>query len=359
MEGNCTIFEEVEKMGHEQVVYCYDEPTGLKAIIGIHNTVLGPGLGGTRMWNYSSESEAVKDVLRLSRGMTFKNAISGLNAGGGKAVIIGNASTMKSEPFMRRFGRFIDSLGGKYVTAEDVNMTTREMEYISMETDHVTGLPETMGGGGDPSPVTAYGVFVGMKAAMKKVYGSESFKDKKILVQGIGQVGVNLVALLAKEGAKILISDLDQDKLVKVSNEFQVEVIDQNEIFHQQVDVYAPCALGAVLNNDSIPLLKCHIIAGGANNQLENELEHGKMLQQRGIVYAPDFLINAGGVMNVYAEHLGGYNRQNVYRLAEGIYDTLLQVLNKAEAKQITPHEAALKVAMKRISDIGKVHMSY
>ena len=314
MEDNCSIFEEVEKLGHEQLVFCYDEPTGLKAIIGIHNTVLGPGLGGTRMWNYRSEAEAVKDVLRLSRGMTFKNAISGLNAGGGKAVIIGNASWMKTESFMRRFGRFIDSLSGRYVTAEDVNMTTRDMEYISMETQHVTGLPETMGGGGDPSPVTAYGVYIGMKAALKKAYGSENLEHKKVAIQGVGQVGINLVALLAKEGAEIIVSDIDPDKLKKV--------------------------------------------AGGANNQLENELEHAKMLQDRGIIYAPDFLINAGGVMNVYAEYLGGYNRQNVYRLAEGIYDTLLRVLDKADKKNISPHEAAFEVAMRRISDIGKVHMA-
>jgi leucine dehydrogenase len=353
------LFDKLSELEHEQLVFCHDKYTGLKAIIGIHNTILGPALGGTRMWHYTSEKEAITDVLRLSRGMTFKAAISGLNIGGGKAVIIGDARVQKTEPFMRRFGRFIESLGGKYVTAEDVNMTTRDMQYIAMETEHVTGLPESMGGGGDPSPVTAYGVYVGMKAMVKKMYGSENLQGKRIAVQGVGQVGTYLVELLVNDGAEVTVTDIFKDKLEVVSRNYPVKVVDDRSIYDQEVDIYAPCALGATINDQTIPRLRCKVIAGGANNQLENEQIHGKALKTRGILYAPDFLINAGGVMNVYAEYLGDYNRKNVYLLADGIYDTLLNVLKKAEDEDITPQESAIKVAQKRIEDIGKVHASF
>jgi leucine dehydrogenase len=353
------LFEEIGKMGHEQVVFCYDEPTGLKAIIGIHNTVLGPGIGGTRMWHYQNEDEAIIDVLRLSKAMTYKAAISGLNAGGGKAVIIGNAKTQKNEILLRRFGRFIDSLGGRYWTAEDVNMSSRDMELISMETDYVTGLPEARGGSGDPSPVTAYGVYIGMKAALKQTYGSESLQGKKIAVQGVGQVGYHLVELLTKENAIVYVSDIYNEKLERVSKQFKVNVVNQDEIFDLDVDIYAPCALGGTVNFNTIPRLRCKIIAGGANNQLENEALHGEMLVKRGIVFAPDFLINAGGLMNVYAEYQGGYNRAVVYTLADGIYNTLLGVLDFADSNGITPQQAAIQVASKRIDDIGKIKLSY
>src|SRR5215204_4429210 len=212
------IFGKLTQLGHEQVVFCQDEATGLKAIIAIHNTVLGPALGGTRMWDYATEQEAITDVLRLSRGMTFKASISGLNLGGGKAVIIGDAKMMKTEAFLRRFGKFVNSLNGKYITAEDVNMKTSDMEYIHMETKYVTGLPESMGGGGDPSPVTAYGVYVGMKAAAKKAYSSDSLAGKKVAVQGVGQVGLHLVELLLKEGAHVIVTDLYEEKLKDVCN---------------------------------------------------------------------------------------------------------------------------------------------
>ncbi|MDH5475724.1 MAG: leucine dehydrogenase, partial [Cyclobacteriaceae bacterium] len=303
-----SLFGQVSTMGHEQVVFCHDESTGLKAIIGIHNTVLGPSLGGTRMWNYGSEAEALTDALRLSRGMTYKAAITGLNIGGGKAVIIGDANTMKTEAFMRRFGRFVESLGGRYITAEDVNMKTRDMEYIAMETRHVTGLPESMGGGGDPSPVTAYGTYLGMKAAAKKAYGNDSLENKKVAVQGVGQVGMYLVEYLTKEGAKVYVTDIFEDKLLKIAAKHNATVVGQDEIYDLDVDIYAPCALGATLNDDTIGRLKCKIIAGAANNQLENEQKHGVMLMDKDIIYAPDFLINAGGLINVYAEYLGGYN---------------------------------------------------
>jgi leucine dehydrogenase len=356
--GN-SLFAQVSTMGHEQVVFCHDEATGLKAIIGIHNTVLGPALGGTRMWKYASEEEALTDVLRLSRGMTYKASISGLNLGGGKAVLIGDASTMKTEAFLRRFGRFVESLGGKYITAEDVNMKTRDMEYIAMETTHVTGLPETMGGGGDPSPVTAYGTYMGMKAAAQKVYGTDDLSGKKIGVQGVGQVGMYLVDYLKKENAEIFITDIAQDKLKSMSDKFGATVVGMDEIYDLDMDIYAPCALGATLNDDTIGRLKCQIVAGAANNQLKDETKHGYMLMDKGIVYAPDFLINAGGLMNVYAEYLGGYNREQTYKQAEKIYDTCLNIFEVADTEKISSQEAAIKLAEARIDAIGKVKLTY
>lgn len=352
-----SVFSLAAEMGHEQVVFCNDEATGLKAIIGIHSTVLGPALGGTRMWNYASEEEAIIDVLRLSRGMTYKAAISGLNLGGGKAVIIGDADKQKSEAFMRRFGKFVESLSGKYITAEDVNMKTRDMEYIGMETKHVTGLPEVMGGSGDPSPVTAYGTYIGMKATAKNVFGSDSLNNKKILVQGVGQVGMYLVEHLTKEGAKVMISDIAEKKVAAIADKYKAEVVAPADIFNQDMDIYAPCALGATLNDDTIPKLQCSIVAGAANNQLKEEKRHGYMLVDRGITYAPDFLINAGGLINVYNEYLGGYNRDRAYQQAEKIYDTLLRIYHMAGEKDITTQEAAIEVAEARINQVGNLKL--
>lgn len=353
-----SIYGQITSLGHEQLVICYDEPTGLKAIIGIHNTVLGPALGGTRMWNYASEAEAITDVLRLSRGMTFKAAISGLNLGGGKAVIIGDPK-MKNEAFMRRFGRFVESLNGRYITAEDVNTKTSDMEYIAMETKHVTGLPEYKGGGGDPSPVTAYGTYLGMKAAANKAYGSDSLSGKKIAVQGIGQVGKYLVNHLVKEGAEVFITDIFEDRLKAVASETGATVVDPNSIYDIDMDIYAPCALGATVNDDTISRLKCKVIAGGANNQLLDEEKHGKMLLDKGIVHAPDFLINAGGLINVYTEFQGNYKREVAYSHAEKIYDTCLTILNKSEKENIPSQQAAIELAWSRIEAIGKVKLPY
>lgn len=355
--GEDSVFGGLAKLNHEQVVFCHDQATGLKAIIGIHNTVLGPALGGTRMWNYASEKDALTDVLRLSRGMTYKAAITGLNLGGGKAVIIGDASTMKTEAFLRRFGKFVESLNGKYITAEDVNMKTRDMEYIGMETSHVTGLPESMGGGGDPSPVTAYGTYLGMKATAKKVFGSDSLTGKKIGVQGVGQVGMYLVEHLTKENAEVYITDINQEKLKQVSSNYGAKVVGMDEIYDIDMDIYSPCALGATLNDNTINRLKCQVVAGAANNQLEDEHRHGYMLIDKGITYAPDFLINAGGLINVYEEHLGAYNRDRAYNTAEKIYDTCLSILNVAENKGISTQEAAIQLAEKRIADIGRVKL--
>lgn len=354
---NTGILGALTELGHEQVVFCKDEATGLKAIIAIHNTTLGPALGGTRMWNYASEQEAITDVLRLSRGMTFKAAISGINLGGGKAVIIGDASKLKTEAFMRRFGKFVQSLGGKYYTAEDVNMKTSDMEYIAMETKYVTGLPESMGGGGDPSPVTAYGVYLGMKAGAKKAFGSDSLSGKKIGVQGVGQVGSHLVELLVKEKAIVSITDISQEKLAIVSAAHGAKSVSQDAFYDLDMDIYAPCALGATLNDETIPRLKCALVAGAANNQLKEEIKHGYMLMDRSITYAPDFLINAGGLINVYNEYLGNYNRQRAHQQAEKIYDTCSSIFARADEEKITSQEAAIKLSEKRIADIGKVRI--
>lgn len=352
-------FASMSLMGHEQVVFCYDEALGLKAIIAIHNTVLGPGMGGTRFWNYASEEEALKDALRLSRGMTFKNAIAGLNIGGGKAVIIGDARKIKTEALMRRYGKFVNSLNGKYWTAEDVNTNTRDMEHIRMETPYVTGMPESMGGSGDPSPVTAYGVYMGMKAAAKRAYGSDELTGKRVLVQGAGHVGTYLIEHLIKEGAEVMVSDIFEDKLEAVSKKYKVTIVSPETIYEQAMDIYAPCALGATLNGNTIPKLKCDIVAGAANNQLDDETMHGQELKERGIIYAPDFLINSGGITNVYYEQQGNYNRERVYAQTERIYEVCLDVLQYADQNEITTHQAALQVAMNRINAIGKVKLAY
>jgi leucine dehydrogenase len=342
--------------GHEQVVFCHDHETGLKAIIAIHNTVLGPALGGTRFWKYSTEAEALQDVLRLSRGMTFKASISGLNLGGGKAVIIGDSKKDKSEQLFRRFGKFVNSLSGKYITAEDVGTSTKDMEYVNMETRHVTGLPESMGGGGDPSPVTAYGVYMGMKASAKHLWGNDSLNGKKVVVQGVGHVGENLVKLLTKEGARVSIIDINEDQLKKVSSDTGAQVLSSTDFYDMDMDIYAPCALGATLNTDTINRLKCAIVAGAANNQLAEEAVHGKMLSEKGIIYAPDFLINAGGLINVYSE-LTGYNRERALQQTEKIFDYTLDIHGKAATENIPTYLAATRMAEKRIADIGRVKL--
>jgi len=355
--GNFSVFKGISEHAHEQVVYCYDEATGLKAIIGIHNTVLGPALGGTRMWDYKSEQEALVDVLRLSRGMTFKAALSGLNLGGGKAVIIGDAQKIKSEALLRRFGRFIESLHGKYVTAEDVNMSPDDMEYIAMETRYVTGLSEKMGGSGDPSPFTAYGVYIGMKACAKEAYGKDSLEGKTVAVQGVGYVGHYLVKHLIEEGANILISDIYENKIKEVAREFKVEVVNQNELFNSNMDIYAPCALGATVNDDTLSRMNCDIIAGAANNQLEDESRHGRLILEKGIIYAPDFMINAGGLINVGLDYLGNYSRDRVFKKVERIYNTVLDIIHKTKREKIPAQEAAINLATQRILDIGKVKL--
>lgn len=348
------VLERMVAMDHEQVVYCNDPETGLKAIIAVHNTVLGPALGGTRMWSYNNEAEALNDVLRLSRGMTFKAAISGLNLGGGKAVIIGDAKTQKNEALMRRFGKFVDSLGGKYITAEDVGMETVDMEYISYETKYVTGKPVRLGGSGNPSPVTAYGVYCGMKGAAEFLWGSDSLQGKSVLVQGVGHVGETLVKYLTEEGATVKIFDIGADRVNEIAAKYGATPVAADEVYNSEVDIYAPCALGATLNDETIPQLKCAIVAGAANNQLANEERHGQMLIDKGIVYAPDFLINAGGLINVYSE-IEGYGTDEAMEKTANIKNTTIQILEKAKAEQITPQHAAMKAAQERINSMQSI----
>lgn len=353
--ANPSVFEQIASNEHEQLVFFHDKASGLKSIVAIHNTILGPALGGTRFWNYSSEADALNDVLRLSRGMTFKAAAAGLNLGGGKAVIIGDSRKDKSEALFRRYGKFIESLGGKYITAEDVGTNTMDMEYIHMETRHVTGIPESMGGSGDPSPVTAYGTFLGLKASVKEVYGNDSLSGKKVLVQGVGHVGEYLVKLLTEAGATVFISDIFKDRLQYISNKYKVTVTEAQNVYDLDVDIYAPCALGATLNTETIERMKCSIVAGSANNQLEDEEIHGQMLIDKGILYAPDFLINAGGLINVYSE-LTGYNRNSAMMQTERIYDRTLEVFRIAKTENITTQLAAMKLAEKRMNDIANLN---
>lgn len=348
------VFELMTDLEHEQVVFCHDPKSNLKAIIAIHNTTLGPALGGTRMWKYASDDDAVVDALRLSRGMTYKAAISGLNLGGGKAVIIGDPS-LKSEALWRRYGKFVNSLNGKYITAEDVNTSAADMEFIHLETNHVTGIPEYMGGSGDPSPFTAYGVFMGMKACAKKHWGQDSLSGKKVLVQGVGHVGQYLVGHLTEAGAKVYITDINEARIKKTTDKFKVEYVAPDKMLDMELDVYAPCALGATVNSESIPKLTCPIIAGAANNQLAVEKEHGRQLIDKGILYAPDFLINAGGLINVAAEADGSYNREKVTKDVEKIYQRILDIFSLSETENITTQEAAMKIAQKRIDDIAHV----
>ncbi len=344
------VFGQLSFDGHEQVVFCNDKDTGLKAIIGIHNTVLGPALGGTRMWNYANEWEALNDVLRLSRGMSFKSSISGLNLGGGKAVIIGDAKTVKTPELMRKFGEYVHSLSGKYITAEDVGMETKDMDTVREVTPYVTGISEEKGGSGNPSPITAYGVFMGLKAASKYRFGSDNLEGKKVLVQGIGHVGEVLVQHLTESGALVTITDINEERLNQVGSKYGAKIFTGADLYSAEVDIYAPCALGATINDATINKIKAKVIAGAANNQLANEVIHGAILKEKGILYAPDFLINAGGVINVYSE-LANLTRAQVMEKTENIYNTSLEIFKFAETNNITPHQAAMSMAQKRIDD--------
>jgi leucine dehydrogenase len=339
----------MEKYDHEEVLFCFDRPTGLRAIIAIHDTTLGPALGGTRMWPYASENDALHDVLRLSRGMTYKSSLAGLDLGGGKAVIIGDARTQKTEAMFRRFGQFVESLNGRYITAEDVGMSTTEMVNIRKETSNVAGLPEEMGGSGDPSPVTAYGVYVGMKAAAKTAYGSDDLSGRKVSIQGAGNVGHALVGHLVKEGAQVFLTDIHAEKLAAIKAEFpSITIVDPTEVYDLDVDIYSPCALGATVNDDTLARLKCSIIAGAANNQLAHEEKHGKAVMDKGILYAPDFLINAGGIINCAWERKG-YDRQAAMNQTRAIYDTTLRIFKASSEQGIPTYLAANQAAEQRV----------
>ncbi|KUO51127.1 MAG: leucine dehydrogenase [Desulfitibacter sp. BRH_c19] len=341
------------KYDYEQLVLCQDQTSGLKAIIAIHDTTLGPALGGTRKWNYASEEEAVIDALRLSRGMTYKAAAAGLNLGGGKAVIF-NSPQLNNEQVFRAFGRYVESLNGRYITAEDVGTSVQDMEYIRKETKYVTGISN---GSGDPSPATALGVWYGMKAMAQEVYGSDSLEGKTVAMQGVGHVGYYLCKHIAKEGGKLIVTDINQEAIKKITNEVAAEVVKPEEIFGVKCDIFAPSALGAVVNEHTLPQFKCDIIAGAANNVLEDD-RHGELLMQKGILYAPDFVINAGGLINV-SEELHGYNKERAYKKIETIYSNIQKVLAISKERQIPANIAADRMAEERIEKLGRIRNIY
>jgi leucine dehydrogenase len=351
-------FEKLYSMGHEEVVFFSDPTCNLKAIVAIHDTTLGPALGGTRMWPYKNEDEAVEDALRLAKGMTYKAAISGLNLGGGKAVIIGDPKVDKSEALFRSYGRFIESLNGRYITAEDVNTTVEDIEHIFLETNNVVGVARIHGGSGNPAPYTALGVLRGMEAACFKTYGSNSLKGKVVAIQGVGAVGFELAKLLNDAGAKMIYTDIGQESIARMKEKFpNAEFVPTEQIFEVPCDIYAPCALGASINDKTIGKLKCKIVCGSANNQLAED-RHGVELKERKILYAPDYLINAGGLMNVSIE-FEGWSDNKSRRMIDSIYKTALSIFKVSDEQNISCNHAADVLADRRIASIAKIKTSY
>lgn len=342
------VFHQIEQYGHEQIVFAQDKEAGLTAIIGVHSTTLGPSLGGCRMWKYSDEGEALRDVLRLSRGMTYKAAVAGLALGGGKAVVIGDARTQKTPELLKAFGRVVESLSGRYITAEDVGMKVQDIDVIRTQTRFAVG-GSNEGGSGDPSVMTAFGTFQGMKAALKAAGLGEELNGKTVAIQGVGNVGYHLCSYLSAAGAKLVVTDIYPNQLEKVVQEFGAEVVGPDQIYEVDCDIFAPCALGAILNSRTIPTLKCKIVAGSANNQLETESD-GYSLFKKGIVYAPDYAINAGGLINVAAE-LDGYNQEKVLIKVSQIYSTIENILARSSKENVPPHVAADRLAEQRIDE--------
>jgi leucine dehydrogenase len=351
------IFEYMEKYDYEQLVFCQDQNSGLKAIIAIHDTTLGPALGGTRMWTYDTEADAIEDALRLARGMTYKAAGAGLNLGGGKAVIIGDPRKDKNEEMFRAFGRYIQGLNGRYITAEDVGTTVADMDIIHMETDYVTGVSPAFGSGGNPSPVTAYGVYRGMKAAALEAFGTDDLSGKVIAVQGVGNVAYHLCRHLHEEGAQLIVTDINKDNVQRAVEDFGAKAVDPNDIYGQDCDIFAPCALGGIINDNTIPQLKAKAIAGAANNQLREE-RHGDILQEMGVVYAPDYIINAGGLINV-ADELQGYNRERAMKKVETIYNSILKVFEIAKRDNIPTYKAADRMCEERIASMQRSRSTF
>ncbi len=347
-------FELMAKFGHQELIFCNDSAIGLQAIIAIHDTTLGPAIGGVRMLPYQHAADALDDVLRLSRGMTYKAAVAGVNLGGGNAAIIGDSRTQKSEVLLRRFGQFVQQLGGTFIASLDIGTTPRDMEYLRMETGHVAGLPTSLGGSGDSSPFTARGVYYGIKASLKELYGNDSLAGRTIAVQGAGNVGEHLIALLREENAKVYVSDIVEERMIEVANRYKAVAVSNNNIYELDVDVYSPCALGGTVNKDTISKMRCRIIAGSANNQLRDEQEDGQLLLDKKILYAPDYLINAGGLISCYSE-IAGYGASRTASLTENIYETTRSVLRKSLTEHVASHEAANKIAETRIADIRKI----
>ena len=330
---------------HEEVLIAHDAATGYHGIVAIHSTALGPAVGGTRFWNYGSEEEALFDALRLSHGMTYKNALAGLPLGGGKSIIIGDSKAPNRDALLRAHGRFVDTLQGRYITAEDVGTSPADMEIVRLETQHVAGL---LGRSGDPSPFTARGVFRAIQASLRFLRDTDDLSGVTVALQGCGNVGYNLARLLHEAGAKLIVSDVNEQSVSRVVEEFAAQKVATGEIFSTQADVFAPCALGGVINDRTIPELKVQIVAGAANNQLLEE-RHGTMLQERNILYAPDYVANAGGILNGCVELLG-WEADHALRKVDEIYDTLLRIFESARADGITTNKAADRLAEERLS---------
>ena len=339
------LFDVLAEMGHEEIAMGSDPKSGYRGIVAIHSTRLGPALGGTRFWSYASDDEAITDALRLSRGMTYKNAVAGLDLGGGKSVIIGDNRTSNREEIFRAHGRLVESLGGRYITAEDVGTSTSDMDFVHLETKHVAGLAERSG---DPSPVTAHGVFRAVQASAKARWGSDDLTGKVVAIQGCGSVGRYLAGELHEAGAKLIVTDIDPQRSKRVANETGAKVVGTDEIYSVAADIFAPCALGGIINDETIPQLKVEIVAGGANNQLL-EPRHGDILEQRGLMYAPDYVANAGGVINVYGE-VAGWDAEHALKKADEIYDTMLGVFEIAKAEHIPSYQAADRLAERRLN---------
>ncbi|MBP6534372.1 MAG: Glu/Leu/Phe/Val dehydrogenase [Arenimonas sp.] len=351
------VFESISKTEHEEVVFCQNKDAGLKAIIAIHNSVLGPALGGLRMWPYATEQDALNDVLRLSRGMTYKAAVSGLNLGGGKAVIIGDPGKDKSEALFRAFGRFVNSLNGRYITAEDVGIDVNDMEYVYRETEFVTGVHQVHGGSGDPSPFTAYGTLQGLMATLQAKFGNEEVGNYSFAVQGVGHVGMEYVKLLRERGAKVFVTDINAELVQRAVDDYGAEAVASEQIYDVDADVYSPCALGGTINENTLDRLKCQVICGAANNQLATN-EIGDEVQRRGILYAPDYAVNAGGLMNVSLE-IDGYNRERAMRMLRTIHFNLARIFEISKRDSIPTYMAADRMAEERINAIGKLRLPH
>jgi leucine dehydrogenase len=346
------IFGSLAEGEHEQVVFWSDKVAHLRSIIAIHDTTLGPAIGGVRMFPYKSEEEALKDVLLLSSSMTYKAAAAGINLGGGQGVIIGDPNKDKTELILRSFGRFVESLNGRYITAEDAGTTVEDMEIVRYETKYVTGLSRALGGGGDPGPVTAIGLMHGLLACVEKVFGKKSLEGVSIAIQGLGNVGFNLADMLFKEKCKLFVADSDPNKVKEAKERFNAEIIAPEEVYDVESDVFSPNALGGIINDQTVDRLKVKIVAGAANNQLEDD-RHGDILHAKKILYAPDFVIGAGGLINVVNE-LEGYHRQKAINQAKGIYDLLSKVLDKSEKENVPTYKAANLLAEERINQVKK-----
>lgn len=344
-----SVFSRMKGMSHEQVLFFRDPALGWRAIVAIHSTVLGPALGGCRMWHYVSEEEALVDVLRLSQGMTYKASLAGLDLGGGKSVILAEPGAEKDEALFRWFGQRVESLGGRYITAEDVGTTVADLKIVARQTRHAVGLPLEDGGSGDPSPLTAWGVFCGIRACLQERFGDDAIRGRRVAIQGVGKVGLPLARLLAEAGADLVVSDRDGTRARQAQEELRARTCSEEAIFDVDCDVFAPCALGGILNDRTIERLRCKVIAGAANNQLL-EPRHGERLAQRGILYAPDYCINAGGLINVDLERSPPYDPEVARAKVARVYHTLLVVFERARREKVHPYEAAARLSEERIA---------